>query len=146
MKTEPETTRGLNPRHASFAQLLADGVSQTAAYRQIWGKSNRAQASRLATNHNIQTEVQRIRSGAEARADISRDEVLQMLSQIIRSKPSEASLENRLCEIRTTKSGLMAVFPDKGRCIERLCKMLGWDAPLQIRADGEIKIVIGGDA
>jgi hypothetical protein len=51
-----------------------------------------------------------------------REQTVRALSGIIQAKPSEASLENPLCEMVITKGGTATVFPSKLGAIAQLAK------------------------
>jgi len=59
--------------------------------------------------------------------EITRAELLQILVDTLRAPPNAAHLDNPLCELRMGKDGPYAVFMDKAKVHERICKMLGAD-------------------
>lgn len=81
----------------------------------------------------------RIVPGSEGGAEqggLTKEEVVGMLVEIVRSTPDEATMDNPLCELKMSAKGPYAVFPDKFRAMERLSKMLGWEA-VETKGDGE---------
>jgi hypothetical protein len=63
---------------------------------------------------------------------MTREQTVRALSGIIQARPSEASLENPLCEMVVTKVGSAAVFPSKLGAIAQLVKMCGWNEPEKV--------------
>jgi hypothetical protein len=75
---------------------------------------------------------------------MTREQTVRALSGIIQARPSEASLENPLCEMVVTKVGSAAVFPSKLGAIAQLVKMCGWNEPEKVEhgASNEIAELI----
>lgn len=139
----------LNDRQRRFAEFVVSGDPATAAYEKAGykgGKSAEANSARLMENDKVGAYIAELRAAASEAAGMTRDEVVKMLAGIIRSKPEDARMDNPLCELKMSKAGPFAGFPDKARSLERLCKMLGWDAPDKLQHMGEVRIIIGGDA
>lgn len=78
-----------NPRHEAFAQALAKGMSQDAAYAEAGFKPSRHHASRLATKGNVANRVAELQSKAAEKAEWSAAERLAALKRI--SDANEAS-------------------------------------------------------
>lgn len=142
----------LNTRQERFAQFVAAGCSLQDAYEQAGyscrGASASAKACRLLGEKGkpptkVAKRVAELQAEANAKVEFSRDDALDMLGRILRSRPEEAAMDNPLCELRMTKAGPVAVFPDKTRCVERMARMLGWDEPE--RHQLEVEVTIGGD-
>lgn len=60
-----------NQRHELFAQGLAKGLSQDAAYEAAGFKPSRSNASRLSTNENVIARVTELKERAAARTEIT---------------------------------------------------------------------------
>lgn len=87
-------------------------------------------------NANIATYLEAKRRKLEKVADFDKAEAVMIAVKILRAAPSEASLDNPLCEVRHTSEGPVAVFPPKSKMMERLAKMLGYDAPEKVDVGG----------
>lgn len=148
MADENANMRPLNDRQRRFVELLVSGMAAGRAYEAAGydakGRQADAAASRLLTNASIKAEVKSMRGEAKRSAKISRDEAIEMLTDILMSKPNQASMKNPLCELKMSKAGPYAAFPDKSRAMERLAKMLGWDEPEKHKL--EVEVTIGGNA
>jgi hypothetical protein len=140
----------ISDRHRQFAELVSQGVPAGRAYEKAGFKARGAsadtEASKTLRNPKVAKRLQSLRQEAAARATITRDDAIVMLAAILRAKPSEASLDNPLCELRMNRGIPYAVFPDKARCLERLAKMLAWDDFQSVREPMKIHVVIGGDS
>ena len=78
---------------------------------------------------SIKARIAELKRLAAEKCDMTREQTVRALSGIIQAKPSEASLENPLCEMVATKVGPAAVFPSKLGAIAQLVKMCGWNEP-----------------
>ena len=138
-------------RQRRFAELVVEGVPAGRAYEQAGYKARGAsadvEASKSLRKPKVAKLVEELREEARKSAAISRDELVAMLVEIIRSKPSEASLDNPLCEIRSSRGEPYAVFPDKSRCMDKLIQVLGFEHHSYMAHQDEkpLKIVIGGN-
>lgn len=80
---------GLNENQKAFARLLAAGVTQSAAYRQVFGDKGksaaaiRSAASRLATDVNVVSFVATLSQAADRRAVMDRQERMERLSAAV---------------------------------------------------------------
>jgi|GEM_PF-3555952 len=127
--------------HQVFADLLLAGHDAATAYglAGFAAKTPSARAvgaSRMLKNANVAAYLEAKRRVMEKAADIDKTEAVMMAVKILRSAPSEASLDNPLCEVRHTSEGPKAVFPSKAKMMDRLAKMLGWDMPEKVEVDG----------
>jgi len=68
--------------------------------------------------------------------------MVEFLVKTMRSKPMDASLDNPLCEIKMSKVGPFAAFMEKGKAVERLCKLFGWDAPDKVEHTGNVNVTV----
>jgi Terminase small subunit len=120
-------------RHEKFAQAVASGTCSGAeAYRQASGgrpKNADVMASRWLTNASIKQRVAELRESAAAASDITRQEVVRVLSDIVRLKPNEP-----------------ITYDVKLRASAQLSKMLGWNEPekhdVNIGSQAELQAVI----
>lgn len=143
-----DADKPLNIRQQRFVELVVSGMPAGRAYEAAGfsarGNAAEVNAARLLRKAQIVSAVETLRSSDAKKASLDRAEAIQILGDIIRSKPSDATMDNPLCEVRMSKAGPFAAFPDKARCLERLAKMLGWDEPEKHQLD--VNVVIGGNA
>ena len=74
----------MNEQQSEFCRLVVRGVSGTAAYMKAYGcgeKSAESGASRLLRNAKVQEEIARLRSAADRRAVMDRQERMERLSK-----------------------------------------------------------------
>ena len=83
----------------------------------------------LVKESQYQGRIAELKGRTAEKCDITREQTVRALSGIIQAKPSEASLENPLCEMVVTKLGPTAAFPSKLGAIAQLVKMCGWNEP-----------------
>lgn len=140
----------LNDRQRRFAEYVVAGDPATIAYGKAGystkGRNAEGNASALMENHGVKAYMEELRAESSKVSALTKADMIRKLCDIIESPPSAASMDNPLCELRMSKAGPFAVFPDKGRAIERLSKLCGWDAPDKHEVDSTIKIIIGGNA
>ena len=121
-----------NPRHELFAQQIASGTCSAAeAYRRAGGRTKNADviASRWLRKVSIKERIAELKGRTAEKCEMTREQTVRALSGIIQARPSEASLENSLCETVMTKVGPAAVFPSKLGAIAQITKMCGWNEP-----------------
>lgn len=137
---------GLNTRQRLFVQKLSGGMAAGRAYEAAGYVATGGQAdtlaSKLSRNVKVVAALAAERARAQAAADMTKDEAIRILVETVRSKPSEAHMENPLCELKMTAMGPLAVFQDKGACLEKLARWLGWNEPE--KHEVELEVVIGG--
>jgi len=113
-----------NSRHEKFAQCLAGGASATNCYVVAGYSAKGAQpsASALLSNPIVSARVAELKERSNAKADITRTEIIKILANYARSHPDDYTHDVRL------------------KAIQQLTKMTGWDAPSEIKvsADNEL--------
>lgn len=70
-----------NPRHEHFAQLLARGAAQDAAYAEVGYKPSRPHASRLATYGNVRARVAELQQRSVDRHDVTVESLTRELDE-----------------------------------------------------------------
>lgn len=80
----------MNDRQLEFARLVATGMAQTEAYRQVYGAGKSAHAaaansSRLMSNDKVRRKIDELRGRADESAVLSRQQRLEMLSALASS-------------------------------------------------------------
>ena len=71
-----------NEKHERFAQEVAKGEGQFAAYRKVGYRGDEAHASRLAAREDVRSRIESILSRAAARAEVTIEKVLNELAMI----------------------------------------------------------------
>lgn len=138
-----------NPKHEAFAQAVANGASAAEAYRKHVSKRGSDAAvethgPELARKSQVKVRIAELKAAAAEKAGMTRAQAVDFCVRVINSPPSEASMDNPLCEIKMSKAGPYAAFPSKSEMMTRLAKMLGWDEPE--KHEMEINVIIGGNA
>lgn len=126
-----------NGKHERFAQEMANGKATGEAYSIAYGTkgmTSSVNANRLLKNANILARIANLKAGNAEKCQMTREELLRIMVDTVKAKPIDASMHNPLCELKMSKTGPFAAFMDKTRAAERICKMLGWDAPEKIDA------------
>lgn len=80
----------MTDRQLEFARLVAGGMAQTEAYRQVYGAGKSAHAaaansSRLMSNDKVRRKIDELRGRADESAVLSRQQRLEMLSALASS-------------------------------------------------------------
>lgn len=80
----------MTDRQLAFARLVATGMAQTEAYRQVYGAGKsahaaEANASRLMSNDKVRRKIDELRWRADESAVLSRQQRLEMLSALASS-------------------------------------------------------------
>lgn len=80
----------MTDRQLEFARLVATGMAQTEAYRQVYGAGKSAHAaaansSRLMSNDKVRRKIDELRGRADESAVLSRQQRLEMLSALASS-------------------------------------------------------------
>jgi hypothetical protein len=120
-----------NPRHDRFAQLVASGkFSHSEAFRQAGYAENGAKenASRLMTNDNVSARIEELRARNAEKCQLSRDQAVQYLVEILKTPIGEVNVDHRLCQSYDAKSGKVEL-PSKLGAMQLLAKMCGWLEP-----------------
>ena len=127
-----------NARHERFAQLLAAGRSQSAAYREVYPKSKawageglHPEASRLA--HKVSARLAEIQQEGVSRAILTRNELAEYLSKVILTPVGEVGPDSPLVQdYSTDKSGVHVRMVSKIAAVSELAKLMGWFAPEKV--------------
>lgn len=104
-----------NPRYELFAQGLAKGQSQDAAYEAAGFKPSRSNASRLSANENIIARVAELKERAAARTEITVAGITERLLNI--AAKGEASSDAPLLSV--ARASLMDAAKLNGLVIEK---------------------------
>ena len=118
--------------HEAFCVAVAGGMSQTDAYAEHVSKDSpylNKSASTLAKRYRdrIAAIIAENNAIAAAARVLTKQEAMEILTAAARMKPSEASMDNPLCEVAMSKQGLYPKQMDKLGAVDKLAKMLGWN-------------------
>lgn len=107
-------------------------MSQTDAYAEHVSKDSpylNKSASTLAKRYRdrIAAIIAENNAIAAAARVLTKQEAMEILTAAARMKPSEASMDNPLCEVAMSKQGLYPKQMDKLGAVDKLAKMLGWN-------------------
>jgi phage terminase small subunit len=138
----------LSARQAEFCiQYLVDLNGKQAAIRSGYSEATaESQASRLLTSVKVQKRLTQLQTKARELTDISKNEVLTVLGSIIRSDVTDLFLDGKIKpfnqltpqqrkaveSIKITNSGIEIKLSSKLGAIEKINRMLGYDAPTDL--------------
>jgi phage terminase small subunit len=142
---KPSTTE-LNDRQRRFADRIVDGDAATAAYFKAFprckSKSTAAQEGcKLLKNPKVAAFIQELREWDEdvmqSERIITKQELLEFLTRTIRTAAGAIDRDDPLCQSYKDTVGQYSStheikLPDKLKAAERVCKIMGWDAPEKI--------------
>jgi hypothetical protein len=127
-----------NPRHEAFAQARFSGLGVMEAYRTAGYVGELPQlATKVSQHPEVKARIMELHNAAATVVRYEKLDVIKDLVSIIKARPSEASPEHPLCEVRTGRQGQYHRFPSKLRAMARLAKIMGWDEPLKVEIDAE---------
>ncbi|GAT35608.1 phage terminase, small subunit [Terrimicrobium sacchariphilum] len=143
-----ESQEKLNDRQRKFAELIVGGATAKAAYFEAFPrcrseKTAETEGSKLLKNPKVASFIEALRweVAENAKSDLvaTRQEVLEFLTEVIRTPAGMVDEEHKLCQSFKFTEGMREIkIPPKLQAAERLAKMLGWDVP-------EKKVVEAGD-
>lgn len=96
----------------------------------------KASCSNLMSNQDIKNRIDQIGGSViakqEKRLEFTLEKALDFCHDVVSSRPSEASMDNPLCELKMSKQGPYATFPDKLGVLSLLTKLKGWNQDMNI--------------
>ena len=149
----------MNAKQKAFALEYANDHNATKAAERAGYKNARRQGSRLLTKADVAAEVRRLADKAETAAIVSREEACEILSSIARAAVVDYETHDGLIDIalgdRHAVQEVTQVACDKEgnpivkfklaskiQALDRLAKMLGWDAPTKLEHSGDVDLTI----
>ena len=120
-----------NARHERFAQLVASGKhSDIEAFKQAGyaDESAHQNACRLRANESVAARIEELRARNAEKSQLSRDEAVQYLVEILKTPIGEVTAEHRLAKSCDAKSGKIEL-PNKLGAMQLLAKMCGRNEP-----------------
>ena len=121
-------------RHEAFARMLVEGRSQADAYRELFPTSRRwkansvhVKASKLAAK--VRPRVTELQREGVSRAILTRNELAEYLSRVIRTPVGEVGPDSPLVqEYSADKTGYRVRMVNKIAAFSSLAKLMGWYA------------------
>lgn len=173
----PKTTGGLTEKQENFCRYYLDTGNMSEAYRMAYDTSNMApttvqrEAHRLVENHKITTRLSEMREERAKESKIKREEVEEILANIIRANPEDLYMEdpttgkikikspnqlpkrarNALKNLQNKKGEVKYEFHDKLQAIKQIASMNGWEAERKVaitngdKPISELRIGFGDD-
>ena len=120
-----------NCRQEQFAQLVASGKhSDMEAFKQAGyaDESAHKSACRLRANESVAARIEELRARNAEKCQLSRDEAVQYLVEILKTPIAEVTADHRLAQSYDAKSGKIEL-PNKLGAMQLLAKMCGWNEP-----------------
>jgi len=145
-KTARKDRHGLNDRQRHFAEKIEEGQTATAAYFSSFPRCKspstaQQEGSKLLKNPMVCEYVQKLREADAAKLAseriASKEETLIFLTKVIRTPAGQIGRNDPLCQrfkdvVSDTSTTFEVRMPDKLRAIERICKIMGWDAAAKV--------------
>jgi phage terminase small subunit len=154
----------LTVKQENFCNYYIETGNASKAYRRAYSCSNmkdetvNRKAVELLKNGKITARVKQLQKALQKRSDITKDEAVKELTNIVRSRvvsvmkvkgtrvtvksldelPDE--LVSCISSVRKVKGGIEVKFYDKIAAIDRLSKMLGWDKASKIEVTGSVPV------
>ena len=128
-----------NVKHEKFAQLCATGLPRAEAYRRVAGvragKNSDANSDDWLNARGVRKRIQELQQRNAERSEITREEALQWLADLIRTPIGSVGKDSSLVQAYEEDSeGKVKVrLADKIAGLQTLCRMTGWNEPDQVR-------------
>lgn len=151
----------LTPKQEAFCNYYVETGNASEAYRRAYNaekmkfESVNRKAVELLNNGKITARVKELQRELQIRSDITKDEAIKELSNIVRNRVTNVlsasggririknlndlpdEVVSVIASIKKIKGGIEVKFHDKIAAIDRLSKMLGWDVPSKIKFEDE---------
>jgi len=150
--------RSLTIKQENFCNYYVECGNASDAYRRAYScnkmkdETVNKRSSELLKNGYITGRVNELQSELKKKSDITKEEALKVLADIVRVKVTDiisvkgntvivadisaipTTMHAAIQSIKETKHGIEIRFYSKLAAIDRLSKMLGWDEPIKIDA------------
>mgnify|MGYP001397656450 CR=1 FL=1 len=135
-----------NQRHEKFAQLVAKGETGAAAYKAVYGGSQKnaeAHACRLVENGGVKDRIAALKQAAARKVEWSIAERLEFLREAALTPPKDLTLSSRVCQgERVTKFGDYLLVPDKIKALVEYGRLAGdYKEKVEITGDGLLALL-----
>ena len=152
----------LTPKQENFCNYYIETGNASEAYRRAYSCENmkdetvNERSCRLLKEYKISTRVSQLQADLQKKSDISKDEAVKELTNIVRCRVTDVlnakgktvtikKLEDLpdgvvacISSIKSAKGSVEVKFYDKISAIDRLSKMLGWDDPFRVDLQGSV--------
>lgn len=125
--------KGLTIRQEKFCNIYLECGNASEAYRQAYPNSEKWKdktvneaASRLLNISKVYTRVEELKTRQAQKSEVKREEIIKLLTNVLRGASITDSIEKG-------PGGSRARTIAKTWAVERICKMLGYDAPLEAK-------------
>ena len=131
-----------NVKHENFAQLCATGLSRAEAYRRVAGvragKNSDANSDDWLNARGVRKRIQELQERNAERSEITREEALGWLADLIRTPIGSAGKDSPLVQAyeEDSEGNIKVRMADKIAGFQTLCRMTGWNEPEKIRVSG----------
>jgi hypothetical protein len=131
-----------NVKHEKFAQLCATGLPRAEAYRRVSGaragKNADANSDDWLNARGVRKRIQELQERNAERSELSREEALRWLSDLIRTPIGSVGKDSPLVQAyeEDTAGNVKVRLADKIAGLQTLCRMTGWNEPDQVRLSG----------
>jgi Terminase small subunit len=99
------------------------------AFRLVgYSETGKGNAARLRDIKSVAARIEELRARNAEKCQLSRDEVIQYLVEILKTPIAEVTADHRLAQSYEPKSGKIEL-PNKLGAMQLLAKMCGWQAP-----------------
>lgn len=154
----------LTVKQENFCNYYIELGNASEAYRRAYScekmkdETVHVKSSELLNNGKVMVRVARLQKELQKRSDITKDEAVQELTNIVRFRVIDVlsakgmtvkvkSLEDLpdeavacISSVKKTKGGIEVRFHDKIAAIDRLSRMLGWDEATTVKVQGSVPI------
>jgi len=136
----------INDRQRRFCELLVEGRSAAEAYAAVYTRHKREfarqGAAKVLAKPHVREHVEKLRAELAERTMLemvaSRQEALEFLTAVLRTPAGAVDELSRICQsFKQTRLVKEIRMPSKLEAIEKLSKMLGWDAPVKVEHEGD---------
>lgn len=118
------------PQHEAFAQARFSGQSVMDAYHTAGYKGESPKlASAISQLPEVKARILELHNAAATVVAYHKIDAIKDLLTIIHARPSEATADHPLCELRMNRHGEYYRFPSKLKAVARLLKLMGWEDP-----------------
>lgn len=135
----------LTEKQCKFCDFYAETGNASEAYRRAYNCGGmkpgtvRKLASQLLASSLVSERVEALRSDLRAKAEVTREEIARLCADVLRGKEVTDFSESR-------PDGKRTRTVSKTWAAERLCKMLGFDAPARTEAEARVEVSQPGAA
>jgi hypothetical protein len=137
----------LNARQRKFALLVAEGMSQYAAFEKVYGRKEATYASALTRKPAVAAEIARLQAEAAAACSLKHQELVGFLVSVIMTPVGHLGPDDLLVQEWTeveTKGSKRRTLKgiNKLGAAKLLSCLLGWMKPDHSSSQSEVKIVL----